>query len=86
MNATEKIEGIEPRSRDRLGGGQGYNREVGGAGDGLIGEEVDDVDLEGVVAGDEGRQGEVALDGDLFAGLLELFGGFVLFPDLLAVF
>ena len=51
----------------------------------MIGEEVDGVDFEGVVAGGEGRKREVTLDGDLFTGLLELFGGFVLLPDLLVV-
>ena len=60
--------------------------EVGGAGDGLVGEEVEDVDLEGVAAGLEGRQGQVPFDGDLFAGLLQLLGGFVLLPDLLVIF
>src|ERR1700723_341941 len=34
---------------DRFDGDQGLDYEVGGAGDGLIGEEVDDVDLGGVL-------------------------------------
>ena len=38
------------------------------------------------MAGGQGGEGKVALEGDLFAGLLELFGGFVLVPDLLVVF
>ncbi len=34
----------------------------------------------------EGGEGEVAFQGDLFAGLIELFRRFVLLPDLLVIF
>jgi len=77
--------GCEARLRGRFGGGRGLDGEVGGTRDGLVGQKVNYVDLEGVAAGRERRQGQVALDGNLFAGLLELLGGFVLFPDLLVV-
>jgi len=37
-------------SSDWFGGGHGLDGKVGGAGDGLVGEEVEDVNFEGVVA------------------------------------
>jgi len=73
-------------SRNRFGRGRGLDREVGGAGYGLVGEEIEDVNFQGVVAWLKGGEGEVALEGDLFARLIELLGGFVMFPDLLVVF
>jgi hypothetical protein len=84
--ASEKIKGRWARSRDWSGGWKGLDREVRGAGYGLVGEEVEGEDFEGVTAGGEGGEREVALEGDLFAGLVELFRGFVLVPDLLLIF
>ena len=43
----------------------------------MVGEEVEDEDFQGVTARGEGGEREIALDGDLFTGLVELFGGFV---------
>lgn len=52
----------------------------------MVGEEVEDEDFQGVTARGEGGEREIALDGDLFTGLVELFGGFVLVPDLPLIF
>jgi hypothetical protein len=80
------IDRISGESGDWFWCGQGLDGEVGGAGYGLIAEEIDRVDCQSVVACLERGEREVALEGDLFAGLLELFGGFILFPDLLVIF
>ena len=67
------------RSRRELYG------EIRGADDGVIGEQIDGGDFDGVAAGNERRHRDEALDSELLAALMKMIGSFDGSPDFLLV-